>query len=220
MNDLFPMAPQATKGSENAGILAPPAVGFCRRCIQWPASTGGKFAGAGAGVSLINLVTLIALAGAGCGYHVGSHTDLFPKDVQVIAIPPLVNNTMRPKLPALLQESITREFHERTHYTIVADPNQADVVLRAAIAKFVNFPIIADPASGRATGAGCIVTMNLVLTDRHTNKTLLSLTGVDFRQNYEIAIDAKTYFDESDTALQRLSRDVGRSVVSAILEHF
>lgn len=162
----------------------------------------------------------LALAAASCGYHVGDSTDLMPKGTQSIAIPPLGNNTMRPKLPALLAADITREFHERTHYTITTDPNQADVVLKATIAKFVNFPTIADPASGRATGAGCVVTMNLILTDRRTNKVLLSLAGIEFRQAYEVSIDPKTYFDESDTALERLSRDVGHSVVSAILEHF
>lgn len=162
----------------------------------------------------------LALLASACGYHVGGHSDILPKTVQVIAIPPIANNTMRPKLPALLAEDIAREFHERTRYTIVSDPSQADAVLKATIAKFVNYPTIADPASGRSTGAGASVTMNLVLTDRHTNKVLFSLAGVEFRQAYEISIDAKSYFDESDTALQRLSRDVAHSVVTAILEHF
>ena len=32
---------------------------------------------------------------------------------------------------------------------------------------------------------------------------------MDFRQNYEISVDAKTYFDESSVAMERLSRDLG-----------
>ncbi len=165
-------------------------------------------------------LALLALLMAACGYHVGGHSDLMPATIRVIAIPPIANNTVRPKLPVLLATGITREFHERTKYTIVTDPNQADAVLKATIAKFVNFPTIADPASGRATGAGCIVTMNLLLTDRHTGKVLFSQVGVEFRERYEISIDPKTYFDESDTALERLSRDVAHSVVTAILEKF
>ena len=162
----------------------------------------------------------VALLAAACGYHVGGHSDAIPASIKTIAIPPLVNNTMRPKLPALLAEDLTREFHARTRYVIITDPNLADAVLKGAIAKFVNFPTIADPASGRATGAGCVVTMNLTLTDRHTGKVLFSQSGVEYRERYEIAIDPKTYFDESDTALERLSRDLAQSIVTAILEKF
>jgi hypothetical protein len=163
---------------------------------------------------------LLALLMAACGYHVGGHADLMPATIRVIAIPPIANNTVRPKLPVLLAADITREFQSRTKYTMVTDPTQADAVLKASIAKFVNFPTIADPASGRATGAGCLVTMNLLLTDRRTGKVLFSQVGVEFRERYEISIDPKTYFDESDTALERLSRDVAHSVVTAILEKF
>jgi hypothetical protein len=43
---------------------------------------------------------------------------------------------------------------------------------------------------------------------------------MEFRQRYEIAIDPNAYFEESDMALERLSRDVARTVVSAVLEAF
>jgi len=162
----------------------------------------------------------LALLWAGCGYHVGGHADLMPANIKTIAIPPLVNNTMRPKLPTLLAADITREFHARTKYIIITDPSQADAILRGAIAKFVNFPTIADPATGRATGAGCVVTMNLTLTDRRSGKVLFSQVGVEYRERYEISIDPKTYFDESDTALVRLSRDLAQGIVTAILEKF
>jgi hypothetical protein len=43
---------------------------------------------------------------------------------------------------------------------------------------------------------------------------------VEFRERYEISVNPQQYFDESQAALQRLSRDVARTVVSAILENF
>jgi hypothetical protein len=157
---------------------------------------------------------------AGCGYHVGGHSDTIPVTVKTIAIPPLVNNTMRPKLPVMLATELTREFHARTKYVIITDPTQADAVLKGVIAKFVNMPTIADPTSGRATGAGAVVTMNLTLTDRRSGKVLFSQSGVEYRERYEISIDPVTYFDESDTALQRLSRALAQGIVTAILEKF
>jgi hypothetical protein len=43
---------------------------------------------------------------------------------------------------------------------------------------------------------------------------------MEFRQTYEISVDPATYFDESDNAMDRLSRDVARTVVSAVLANF
>jgi hypothetical protein len=156
----------------------------------------------------------------GCGYHVGGHSDWMPKTIKTIAIPTFVNGTMRERLPVLLTSDITREFISRTRYQIVADPNQADAVLNGVVTNFVYYPTIFDPASGRATGVQAIVTIQYTLTDRGTGKTLLSRAGAEFRERYEISTNPQTYFDESGTALERLSRDVARTVVSQILENF
>jgi hypothetical protein len=43
---------------------------------------------------------------------------------------------------------------------------------------------------------------------------------MEVRERYEISVDPRAYFDESDTAAERLSRDVARSIVSAILSGF
>jgi hypothetical protein len=39
-------------------------------------------------------------------------------------------------------------------------------------------------------------------------------------QRYELSINANTYFEESDAALDRLARDVARDLVTSILENF
>jgi len=60
----------------------------------------------------------------------------------------------------------------------------------------------------------------VTLTDRSDGKVLFSRPNLEVRERYEISVDAKTYFEESDVAMERLSRDVARSVVSAVLENF
>lgn len=180
--------------------------------------TGVGTKGPGAG-GLVALVAF-ALAAAGCGYHVTGHADVMPKTMKIIAVPPLHNTTPQPKLATLLTADITREFISRTHYTIVSDPALADAVLTGTVTNYANFPTILDPVSGRATGVELIVTMQLTLTDRHTNKVLFSRVGAEFRERYEVALDPQQYFDESGTAIIRVSRDVAQSVVSAVLESF
>jgi Lipopolysaccharide-assembly len=163
---------------------------------------------------------LLALVLSSCGYHVAGHAAVMPQSIKTIAVPAFHNNTPQYKLPVLLTADVTRELISRTHYTIVADPELADAILTGTVANFSAFPTIFDPVSGRATSASVVVTMGLTLTDRHTGKVLFSRVGAEFRQRYEIAVDPQQYFDESGTAIQRVSRDVARSVVTAILENF
>jgi hypothetical protein len=161
-----------------------------------------------------------AVAVAGCGYHVGGHTNLLPKTIKTIAVPAFGNVTPSNRLAVLLAADVTRELISRTRYSIIADPNQADAILTGVVANFVSYPTIFDPLSGRATGVQAIVTLQLTLTDRQTGKVIFSRPSAEFRERYEISTDPQQYFDESGTAIQRLSRDVARSVVSGILENF
>jgi hypothetical protein len=151
---------------------------------------------------------------------VGGHADVMPKTIKTIAVPPFANVTTNHRLPVLLTADMTRELISRTHYQIITDPNEADAILRGTVARFDFFPIIFDPVSGRATSVQVVVQMQLMLTDRQSGKVLFSRAGAEYRQRYEIAINPQQYFDESGTAIERLSKDVARSMVSAILENF
>jgi len=162
----------------------------------------------------------LAALSAGCGYHVSGHGDLIPKTVKTIAVMPFNNITVRYQLARMLPADIGHEFISRTKYAIVADSNQADAVLSGTLSNFAYYPTIFDPASGRATTVQVIVTVQVTLTNRATGKAIFSRSGWEFRERYEISIDPKAYFDESGTAMQRVSRDASRSIVSAILEAF
>jgi hypothetical protein len=58
------------------------------------------------------------------------------------------------------------------------------------------------------------------LHERATGKDLYSRNGVEFRERYEISVDPAAYFEESEVAMDRLSKDVARTIVSGILEKF
>jgi hypothetical protein len=165
------------------------------------------------------LLAILAMA-PGCGYRVAGRGDLLPKTITTIAVPAFGNVTTRYKLAERLPADITREFLSRTRYAIVADPERADAVLTGAVVNQFAYPVVADPVSGRATGVLVSVVLQVTLTERATGAVLFSRPGIDFRERYEIAVDPQAYFDESEMAMQRLSRDVARSVVSAILENF
>ena len=163
---------------------------------------------------------VVALGAVSCGYHVSGHGNLVPKTVKTIAVMPFNNITVRYQLARLLPADIGHEFITRTKYHIVADANAADAVLTGTLTNFAYYPIIFDPASGRATEVEVIVTVQTTLTDRATGKPIYNRSGLEFRERYQISIDPAAYFDESGPAMQRLSRDASHSIVSAILEAF
>ena len=168
-----------------------------------------------AGATILAVLTL-----TGCGYRVAGRADLVPKNIRTIAIPAFGNLTTRYKLADRLPAEITREFHRRTRYEIVADPNAADATLSGSIISYNAAPVVVDPVSNRATAIQVSVILQLRLVDRASGKTLFDRPGFEARQRYEISVDQVAYFEESGVALERMSREVARSVVSAILEGF
>lgn len=163
---------------------------------------------------------LALLALTGCGYHLAGRGDLIPKSVKTIAIPAFGNGTPRYQLARLLPADIAREFITRTRYKVLDDPGQADAVLRGSLVNFANYPTIFDPTSGRATGVQVIVIVRVDLVERATGKTIFSRPTLEFRERYTISTEPQSYFDESGTAMIRVSKDVAQTVVTAILENF
>lgn len=166
------------------------------------------------------VVLLAALSLAGCGYHVGGHGDMLPATLHSIAIPAFGNNTTRYKLTEQLPGAIGREFISRTRYRVVTNSSEADAILNGSVANFYSAPTIFDQKTGRAAGIQVSVIMNITLTERTTGKVLYKREGMEIRQRYEVATDQVQYFDESAVALQRLSQEVARQVVSSVLEVF
>jgi hypothetical protein len=157
---------------------------------------------------------------AGCGYRVAGHADLLPKTIKTIAIPAFGNLTVRYKLTDQLPEAIAREFISRTRYRVVKDMNTADAILRGAVLNYFAYPTIFDPQTGRASGVQIHVIMQVSLVERATGKTLFTRPSFEIRERYQISTDPGVYFEESDTALARVSMQAARQVVTAILENF
>lgn len=164
---------------------------------------------------------IAALVSASCGYRVAGRADLMPKHVRTIAVPAFKNLTTRYQLTERLPSAIGREFLSRTRYQVVAEAEAADAVLEGTVEKYNAWPTIFDPATGRASAVQISVTLSVALRERATGQLLFARNHFEVRERYEIsAVDQKAYFEESETALERLSRDVARSVVSAVLERF
>jgi Lipopolysaccharide-assembly len=163
----------------------------------------------------------VCVALSSCGYHVAGQANLVPKTVHTIAVPPFANATVRYKLSDLLPEAVSRELIARTHYQVINDPTQADAVLRGTVINYIAYPTLIDQATGRTSGLQINVRLEVSLVERSTGKVIFSRPTFDAHERYELSVTNNIqYFDESGAAVQRLSRDVARDVVTAILENF
>lgn len=169
------------------------------------------------GLALFAAMTVLI---SGCGYHVSGRADLVPKHVHTIAIPAWGNTTNRYKLTERLPGAIGREFLSRTRYRITANPEEAEAILTGSVVNYLAFPSVSDPQTNRATAIQVSVYLQVSLVDKQSGKVIYTRPNLEFKQRYEIAVDQTSYFDESDIALERLSRDVARTLVSAVLEAF
>jgi hypothetical protein len=166
-------------------------------------------------------VAAVCPAITSCGYHVAGQANLVPKTVHTIAVPPFTNATVRYKLSDLLPEALSRELISRTRYQIVNDPTQADAVLRGSVLNYAAFPTLIDQATGRTSGLQIFVRMEVSLVERSTGKVIFARPVFDVRERYELSVTNNIqYFDESGAAVERLSKDVARDLVTSILDNF
>ncbi len=160
---------------------------------------------------------VLAILLVSCGYHVSGHSDLLPATIRTIAIPAFSNATTRYKLTDRLSEAIAREMIARTNYHIVADPNKADAILRGTVLNYISGATIVVQ---NATAVDIHVYLQVSLTERATGKVLFNRPAMEVRDRYEVSVDPAQYFEESEPALERVSRFVAQQVVTSILSNF
>jgi len=172
-------------------------------------------------VSLFRGMLLIGvLCLAGCGYHTAGHAVTLPEDVHTIAIPSFVNQTQTYKIEQTLTGAVVREMVTRTHYHVVNEADaSADATLRGTVLSTDSAPLTYDSQTGRAATVMVTVSMKVSLTDRH-GKVLYQNPSYVFHEQYQVSQELASFFEEDSPALDRLSREFAKTLVSNILEGF
>jgi hypothetical protein len=163
---------------------------------------------------------LSALGASGCGYKTGGHAASLPANVQTVAIPGFVNQSKTYRVEQALTAAVVREFVSRTHYRVLnRDSGEADATLRGTVVSTQLTPVAYDSVTGRAASAIIVVNMKVSLVDRQ-GKTLFENPNYSFHEQYQISREITSFFEEESPAVNRLSQDFARSLVSNILEAF
>ena len=165
-------------------------------------------------------LAIVSLFVSGCGYHAAGRASRLPSELRTIAVPGFVNQTQTFRIEQQLTGAVVREFISRTQYRIANEENDsADAVLRGTVLSTELAPVTYDSETGRASSALVTVTVKVSLVDRK-GKVLYENRNYVFRQQYQVSREISSFFEEESPAVERLSQDFARTLVSNILEAY
>jgi hypothetical protein len=170
-----------------------------------------------------SLVAGIALGG--CGYSLAGRGSFLPDYMRVIGVPMFGNRTPYSPLEQLFTEKVRVEFQSRGRYQVLPAETGVDAVVRGDITSVGAAPVGFNQ-SQQASRYRFTVTVSVSLADVRQQKTLWENPALNFSDEYELAsagslgLGAAAFIDQERAAVDRLSSDFARSVVSAILEAF
>jgi len=176
------------------------------------------------GAPLAPLVVLAALGMGACGYALAGKGSFLPAYIQTIGVPTFTNRTTVFNLETELTQKVRAEFVGRGKYRIVPDATGVDAVLTGEVTSAI--PSVSSfTATQLASRYTITVTARVELRDLRENKVLWENPSLIFRQDYEAqsgtgALDPAAFYGQDRSALDRMSSDFARTIVSAILEAF
>ncbi|HKW89510.1 MAG TPA: LptE family protein [Candidatus Acidoferrales bacterium] len=155
-----------------------------------------------------------------CGYHVAGRASRLPSGWRTVAVPAFVNRTPTYRIEQRVTNAVVSEFLARTKYRLVPSASGADAVLNGEITDIQATPLLFDAATGHVTTMLVTMKLKVSLVDAQLNKPVYANDNFIFRDEYQVSGDVNRFFQEENPALDRMSRDFARDLVSTLLEGF
>jgi hypothetical protein len=162
----------------------------------------------------------------GCGYALAGRGSALPSSIKTIGIPMFTNRTTVFNLETTLTQKVRSEFIGRGKFDIVPEATGTDALLTGEVTTVVIQPSSIN-ANQLASRYAITMVARVELKDMKTNMVLWDNPSLVFRQEYDAtgtqtggAVDPAAYFGQDTNALERLSTDFAKSIVSSILEAF
>jgi Lipopolysaccharide-assembly len=174
-------------------------------------------------LSLVALA-LAVLVQSGCGYSLAGRGSFLPAYIKRIGIPLFTNSTTVFDLDRKVTDKVRSEFIGRGKWTVVPDQTGVDGVLVGTITG-VSLTPVAFNNQQQATRYALAMTGSVEFKDLQTNKVLWSNPSMAYREEFDVpssrdTLDVTTYFGQDTNALDRLTSEFSRALVSALLEAF
>ena len=170
------------------------------------------------------LVIAALLLQTGCGYSLAGRGSFLPAYIHRIGIPQFTNQTAVFDVERRITERVKTEFVGRGKYVVVPDASGVDAVLSGTIASITLSPAAFNDQN-QATRYVLTLTANVEFKDLKANKVLWSNPSMQYREEFDVTtgtstLDPTAFFGQDVNALDRITAEFARAVVSAILEAF
>ncbi len=164
---------------------------------------------------LLAITLSVAVLTSGCGYSLRGS---LPENLQTVAVPVFQNRTTVPAVENFLTTAILNAFmtNGRLRVTTV---DRADAILEGDIITY-SLQAIAYDAVANVRQYRLTLTLNLRFRDVRRNQLLFQRNGYSDRADFVVPGTVAETIVASETALQKVSTEIARSVVSLVIERF
>ncbi len=165
------------------------------------------------------------VAAASCGYALAGRGSFLPAYIRVLGIPMFGNATPFQTVEQVFTQKVRLEFQSSRRYTVVPTDEGVDGIVRGEISSISISPVSLTDTQ-LASRLRVTVVVKIAFEDVKTQKVLWENQALSFSDEYELANpgtaggDVSAFIGNERLAMDRLSDDFARSVVSAILEAF
>jgi hypothetical protein len=166
----------------------------------------------------------VVISAVGCGYTLAGRGAFLPSHIRTIGVPTFTNRTTVFNLETLLTQKVRGELIGRGKYQVLPQDSGVDAVLVGDVSS-VSIAPSAFNTEQLASRYALTIVANIQLRDVREDKVLWENPSMVFRQDFDNttgqnALDPTAFFGQEVNALDRVSTDFARTIVSAILEAF
>lgn len=175
---------------------------------------------------------LVVLAGsigsASCGYALAGQGNFLPAYIRTIGVPAFTNATSYFDIGQIITDKVRTQFIGRGKYQVVPEATGADAVLVGTITAITIVPT-AFAAGQQASRYVITMIASIELRDVQKDTALWTNPAMVVREEYEASAssdvagtlaDPTSFFNREADAVQRVSDEFARTVVTSILEAF
>ena len=167
------------------------------------------------------LPLLFALLGvAGCGYHTLGAATHMPPDMKTLSVPVFATRTDTYRTEAVVTNAVIRELAARTRLRVTPDEGgNPDAVLHGTILRETVAPLTYNSSTQQSSSYLITLEVAVKLVGRD-GKVLYENKNYVYREQYQSTADLPVFLQENPAAVERLSREFARALVSDVLEGF
>ena len=153
-----------------------------------------------------------------CGYKRAGKGKGLPANVKIIAVPVFQNSSLKYRVEQRFTNAVIEEITRRARALhVTTNPEGSDAVLTGDIRSFRAAPtILDDQARTRVWEVRIIV--SVVLRDNHTRKILYQNPRLMFEGEYQLSDDPQSFFNEENTAVDRIAKEFAQTIISTVME--